>query len=339
MKIEEIIEMISTKTGKKPEELKAEVKEIFDSLKKENPDEADENLQVIATNKMQSLYRKKMTSRGEQFNGIIVGVGRRFDMVENKRATQQKIVDANPEQAIIDKLCNEKGDLLQWEPAEKVDKMPKWQKDNLGKVIPETDFRRTLLAVTIVDGKPIETEVRLRGENSKVVPKTFTKMSYRGFKVEQTSTDTLYKINDSGSFAPEYGDELTEEEAESLFKSLFSKRIMALDKIDTFASENVGRYSPEALMVMKVNVIDINTTPTKTGSTIVSVADDTIPIDEIVTCWVPEYMKITFPETSTIYVIGVPKSKDDKRSISVEGVYVPKIYVVPDAKDIETEKW
>lgn len=341
MKIEEIIQIISDKTEKKPEELKEEVKGIFEGLKKENPDEADENLQVIAANKLLSLYRKKMVprSKGTKFDGVIVAIGRRYDLVGNKRVTQQKVVDANPEQAVIDKLCDEKGALLYWEPAEKVAKMVDWQKKNLGTKIPEVDFRRTLLAVTIIEGKPIETEIRLRGTNSEVIPKLFTKMSYNGFKVDLPSTDTLYKINDSGEFAPEYGDALTEEEADSLLATVFKKRVMTLDKIEDFVSEHEGQYSPEALAIVKVNVIDIGTTPTKTGSTIVSVADDTIPIDEIVTCWIPEHMKITFPETSTIYVVGTPKSKDEKKSIGVEGIFVPKIYSVPDTKDIETEKW
>jgi len=341
VKVEEIIQMISDKTEKKPEELKEEVKGIFEGLKKENPDEADENMQAIAGNKLLSLYRKKMIprSKGTKFDGVIIAIGRRYDLVGNTRITQQKVVDANPEQAIKDKLCNEKGDLLRWEPAEKIAKMAGWQKENLGDIIPETDFRRTLLAITIVDGKPIETEIKLRGTNSEVIPKRFTKMTYNGFMVEQTSTDTLYKINDSGEFAPEYGKELTEEEAESLFATIFKNRVITLDKIDAFVNEHQRQYSPEALAIIKVNVIDIGTTPTKTNSTIVSVADDTIPIDEIVTCWVPEHMKITFPETSTIYVIGTPKSKDEKRSIGVEGIFVPKIYSVPDIKDIETEKW
>lgn len=337
MKANEAIKVISTKTGKTPEELEKEMKDIFEGLKKGSPEEEEENLQAIASNKLLSLYRKKMISRGEKFNGIVIAIGRQYDLVGNKRIAQQKIVDANQEQAKMDKLCDEKGNLLYWEPSEKVEKMATWQKKNLGTIMPKEDLRRTLLAVTIIDGKPIETEIRLRGENSKIIPKMFTEMSYNGFKIEQTSTEDLYKINDSGVFSPEYGDALTENEVESLFKSVFGKRIMTLDKIDTFVNEHDKQYSPEALAIMKVNVIDIGTTPTKTRSIVVSVADDTIPIDEIITCWFPEEHKITFPETSTIYVVGTPKSKDEKRSISVEGFFVPKIYSIPEI--VNEEKW
>lgn len=336
MKVEDVITMISNKTGIKTEDLKKELEGILETFKKELPDLTQEAAENMSANKMSALYRKQMISTGETFNGIIVSIGRRFDMVEKKRKVQQKVVDANFEQAVKDKLCNEDGVLLYWEPAEKVAKMADWQKKNLGTKIPMTDFRRTLSAITMVEGKLISSEIRLRGKNSEVVPKLFTKMSYTGFKL-RTSTEDFYRINDSGSFIPKYEGVLTETEVNSLFLSMFKDKIITLDKISEFVDAHQGQYSPESLAIMKVNVIDISTTETSTGSTIVSVADNTIPMDEIITCWVPDYIKVTFPEASEIYVIGSPKIDDEKKSISVEGIFVPSIYKLPETKSVE--KW
>lgn len=341
MKLDNAIKMISQKTKKDTGLLKKEFEGILNEVKTAMPDETEETLMEIATNKMFRSYRKKMNSSGQEYTGFFISIGGRFDMIKKRRAAlEEAIEEVGEEKALELKMIDDKGNLLFYETPEKLTTMKDWQKKNIGTEMPLMDFKRSVLGAVIVDGKPIRFEMRLRGNNSKVIPKLFAKTTFRGFKLDNASTETDYTLNDSGTFAPEYTDDLTETEVIGLLKELYEDRMIESTDVDAFTAAHGSEFSPMA--VMKVDVIELSTNTTKNGSKIMSVADDGIPLDEIMICWVPEFFEFNFMENATIYLIGSPK-KDDKGKISigVSGMYIPTIYreAVPETKDIDTDKW
>lgn len=368
MKLDDAIKMISQKTKKDTDLLKKEFEGVLNEVKKAMPDETEEIQLSIATNKLYRSYRKKMNSSGEEYTGVFTSIGGRFDMIKKRRAALQEEIDIVNEKFesiskestagfsedgikvheteilslkdTLSQMMNEEGELLFYETPEKQETMQTWQKKNLGTVMPVTDFKRSVNGVVIVDGKSIRFEMRLRNDNSTVIPKLFTNASFRGFKLENPSTETDYILNDSGIFTPEYGEELNESEVQGLFKKLYSDKMIDSTEIDAFQTAHSSEFSPMA--IMKVDVVDISTNTTKNGSKIMTVADDGIPMDEVMICWIPEFFEFNFTDEATVYLVGTPKKDDkDKISIGVSGIFVPELYraAVPETKDIDTDKW
>ena len=325
--VKETLEKISEKTGNSVEKLQGELTTILENFKKLAPSESEEQLKAMSINRLVSQYRKQMLSKGDKFEAFFIGMGNRFDMVKKKREAILSVANTNPEKALEDKMIDKDGNPLFWESAEKVAKMADWQKKNLGTKMPETDFKRSLFGIINIDGKFVKLELRTRGNNSEVIPKMFTKVSFTGFKLDNASTDTKIVMNDSGVFNPIESEEKVDESALlKILGDVHKNESISLNQLDEFIDAHNGEYNP--LMVAKVNVIEISAHTTKGGSNIINVSDDTVDLEDIFTCWLPEYIGLNFPETAEIFIIGTPKRGDNGISIGLSGVYVPKIFRV-----------
>lgn len=324
------IKEISEKTGTTEEVLKKEFGEIFADMKsKVSEGTSDDKIQSMATNKLLSSYRKQLLSNGEKFEGIFIGAGGVFDMVKKRRQLLLDKYAEDPEKAIEEKMVEIENDIaypLQWAPKDDVAKMigpNEWKKKNLGKRLPETDFKRTLYGVVKTKDGLIKMQMSIRNKNSNVMPKMFSVCTFIGFNL-RTSTNEMIYLNDSGLFAPKYTDELSEAAVIDIIDKIYKNDFLELSQVQEFIDSHANEFNP--LMISKVSVVELSPMKTKTNSSMVIVADDSIPIDVTFACWIPEDIELDFPETSEIYIVGSPRLYEGKYSISIAGIFVPELY-------------
>lgn len=371
LKLEELIAVIAKGTGKKSEDLKTE----FDELLKKNKEVMkgwEENAIVGFTmNAFQAQYRKMLTSKGQLYEGVFVGSH------GARRTRNQKAYDdimdyykKNPDDAIAKQMVklyiDEKGNEIVkprfFSKQEDFAKKQDWQIKNefeesdnglltlngkkyTGKEITPDGKERTIFGfVKKEDDGFIKMELKLRKKNVDINLPLFAVIKFKGFKL-QSSKDDYMKLNDSGEFVPNIVRELKDNEVDTFLNSLYKERFFTLSEINDYANKISQEFN--GFGIIKAMIMEIPPITTKTGAELINITDETMelldeednPIPPI-PCWTQPSMVINFPERSQIYIIGVPRIGDeDKKSISVCGFYVPRIFrnSVPEKESIETE--
>lgn len=344
----EILRQIQQKTNKSDEQLKKELEEIYNSLDKSLPDEMRK---TVAFNRMVSQYRKVFSpyQKAEIFECIFIGSNDKRDMVASQREQAIEFYKANPTEAVKLKIADEKGNPLYYATKEEYEKLPQFRRELLGTKLPDTQFQRYAIGKARVGESLVDLEFKIRGDNcDKEIP-TFTPIKINALKLTKSTEEKLY-LNDSGELNIEVvGEKLSEDAAKKLLES-FKDRFITISQIDEFVSSH-----PEFLRycIMNVTVADIVPSPTKTGSQVIRIQDDSIefidkdnnPIPPTV-CWIPKFMEIDFPLYSDVYLIGIPNVSERGKSINAMGIYVPEMFkklkvvpLNPDESDLEIEDW
>lgn len=326
-----VIEMVMNKTGKQKEELHKELDEIYSGLDKSLPENVRKK---FAINRFTAIYRKILGSDAQVFEGVFIGGTNAFDLVSKRRTEALELFKTNPEKAIREKITDSNGVPLRWAKKEDIAKMQKWQKDQLGKPLPEEDIQRTLIGVVKMgkenESKYIQMRFRARGRNTEVNPPTGIPVKYNGLETKKSTEDLAY-INDAGElrFTP-IGEELKSEQMETLIKGAFKNQIINLSQYEAYCQQH---QDWDRMVVIKATVVEIVPRPVASGNQIIRIQDETMQfldsegnVIPAMTCWVPELIPINFPEQSEIWVFGQNNMTDKGKSISVYGIYVPDAF-------------
>jgi len=337
-----VIEMVMTKTGKQKEELHKELDEIFSSLDKSLPENVRKK---FAINRFTATYRKILSSNAQIFEGVFIGGTGAFDLVAKRRREALELFKTNPEKAIKQGITDNNGVPLRWASEKDQKRMQKWQKDQLGKPLPEEDIQRTLIGVVKIEkesgsSKYIQMRFKARGRNTEVNPPTGIPVKYNGLMTKKSTEDLAY-INDAGELKfTVIGETLKSEQMETLIKGAFKNQIINLSQFDTYCQQH---QEWERMVAVKATVVEIVPRPMASGNQIIRIQDETMNfldsegnVIPAITCWVPEWIPINFPEGSEVWVIGQNNMSDKGKSISVYGIYVPDAFknMVPTPKKI-----
>ena len=370
MKLDELINIIAKGTGKNVEDLKKEFDETLTKNKEAMKGWNEEAIIGFTMNSFQAQYRKMLTSKGQLYEGVFIGshMQRRtrnqkayddiMDYYKKKPddAITKKMVkismDENGEQIVKPLFFSSQDDFVKkqdWQIKNEFEEsgegiLTKNGKTYIGKEITPDGKEKTVFGfIQTEDNKFVKMELKLRKKNVDVDIPLFTIVKFKGFKL-QSSTDEYIKLNDSGEFAPIVVRELEDNEVETFLNNLYKERFYTLDQIEEVAKKVSEEFN--GFGITKAMVMEIPPIVTKTGSGLINITDETMPLlDEEdnpimpIPCWTPADMRINFPERVQIYVIGVPRLGDEnKKSISVCGLYVPKIFrnSIPEKESIET---
>lgn len=343
---EKVLETIMKKTGKSKEEIQKEIGEIYNNLPGEIPEAERKEL---AVRRLIASYRKQLSSRAESFNTVFLGAMNKMDMVRNRRKEALKFYNEDSEEAIkkgVVRIEEEKAIPLFIEKQSNFEKMQKWMKELrfepdpngplvdgdgkkwIGKSMPENDFQRLCLGVTVKDGNIIPFTLRLRGDNcDKDVP-LFHKGTFSAVKL-RSSTDTYLKLNDAGEFGFKIQEEVSEDEIQKIFGTL-KTRFITIQQIPEYVKQNT---SFDGYSIIKAILTEINPRITSAGSQMIRIEDDTVAITDdegniapATTCFLNDPRQLVVPEGSEIYIIGQPRVTEKGTTITVLGIYARKIF-------------
>lgn len=344
MKVSELIEVISKKTGKTTQELDAEMNALFASMDVSIP---ESERVLMAKNKLQAQYRKQLAGGAKEFSVYAIAAGNTMDMVKNARRDALETAQKNPSLNKSQNLLDEQGNPLYNTTQKKFQDMAEWQvkqrfeeysdghlmdsngKKYRGKPMPENDFNKMVILAVDTEKGLIPGIFRVRGENTSVaIPDDFAE--YKIMAVEGKGDNSkVIKLNDTKNLTfRATGKKLTDAEVQQVLTQVFKENWMNLGDMDDWCANHSDF---DRFAVMKVRVTEIVPTAGKSGWQIIRVEDDTLGFEDAkgnivspITVFLAPDKKIEFPEASEIYLIGQPSVNDKGKSISGMGIYVPK---------------
>lgn len=335
MNLQQTIEAISKKTGKDMETLKKEVEGFYNEAKTLYSDKDEAFLQGVAKDSLTAAYRKKLISGGygSKYNAVFVGYSD-FDNAKNIRRFIEEEYKKDPEAALKAKMVNMKGEPLYWVPTDEIAAMQDWQKKKLGNVIPETDIRRTIKAVSVQNGNMIELELTLGSTCWDREVKLYTNVSFTASAKSNSQPDHI-KLYGTRDIDFVYGKPLTEQEVEAILTGFFKAKNITFANMEAYsqteAAQQFGNF-----IVNKVKVVDIIPTLAKNGQRMIRIQDESLDIidekGEIippVRCFVPAEIPVDYTERAYVYVLGrVTKDNQTGKfsTMNVYGIYTLNVY-------------
>ena len=322
-----ILQKISEKTGKTIKQLTQEIQKEEAELEAFQLSEGAKK--ATAFNRIVASYRKDMYSNAKTYSGIFLGNMDPIDMVRRRRTEAKKLFNENPQEAVERGITDTEGTPLHYASPEQLERMPEWAKKRIGKPLPETDWQKLCFGFIIKDdGKLKETIFRMRGDNANIPVPKFSVVKFNGVTL-QSSTEVLERINDAGTTNFTIEKELEDDEVTGMFQKYLKHKIINIDQFEKYCQEH---QEFERYIILKAIVTEINPQPLDNGTQIIRVEDETMGFltedDEVIqpiVCFLPPSMKINFPERVEVYIIGQPNINERGKSISVYGIYVPKL--------------
>lgn len=331
---QEIIDIIIKKQNLTKEDVNKELKALYELIKDmefdgKTPEETEAIKKEMATKRFITLYRKLLSSTVETFTGVFIGESGSMDMVAKRRKEAGELFKNDPQKAISKGITDSHGIPLYFATEEQQKTMPVWAKKRVGKPLPETDIQKWTIGLVDIKEKTIPMIFRIRGDNTKTVLPLFKQIKFNGVSL-QSSTEELARINDAGSLNIRVEKSLSDIEIEAMFKKYFKNQIITLEQMEKFVQQHqeFNRFA-----IIKADIVSINPIPLANGTTIVNISDNTLSFIDAkgnilrgVTCWVPEYINIDFPENAEIWIIGVPNVNERGKSINAMGIYTPTMF-------------
>jgi len=308
----------------------------------EKMEASDEYKKEYAIRKLVASYRKVLASGAQTWKGVIIGATGRMNMVARRRRDAEKYFRENPEEAIKKGITDKDGNPLHYATPEELEKMPDWMAKRIGTLLPKEDWQRTAFGVVKAKEEWRITQLRLRGENTKVKIPMFTQLTFNALEL-QSSTEELAKLNDAGTLNFNVEKELSDKEVKNLLQTKFKDNVITISQFDEFCEKHQewGRFA-----IIKAIITEINPQPTSMGSQMIRIEDSTMDFlddkgDVVppIVCFVDEEM-ITFPERSEVYIVGQPNVTDRGKNIGVFGIFVPKTFrnLVPNPRSVSTNE-
>ena len=322
--------------------LEKELNEIFEQVKTVTlpgivtlTEEQINYIKGIAISRIRTQYRKELAPNPNEKlveEAIIIGSNEKRDMEEQTRKLLLEEYRKNPTNAVTKGMVRiEDGKVvpLYWMDEEAIKKSPDWMTKRLGKPMPEKNIARNVIGILNEDSKWIEFALKLRDKVCDVIIPNFSVVTFKGIKTQNSTTERIQFV-DSGKLSIEIKKKLSEKEIVDLFTNGLKNKNIELINLRTWI-ENVNNRG--SYMIARVFITEIYpdrvTSDGRPLQTIriedasIGWKDEQGNVMQPITCFLPQHIQIDCPEGSEIFIIGVPKVKEDNApTINVLGMYV-----------------
>jgi len=356
--MEDRLMKMAERLGKKVEDIRAEVKTIFDEEKRLHPKMSDKNLKNRAMRRLFVRYKRELSSPAQWYQGIVIGDSGVVDIYARRRQRALEMFNKAPEKAIDLGLVDPNGNPIDNRPT-----LPSGTSNpRYGKPLPEHMFLRSIFVFAKSEELPEPRLYRMvlgmAGNRYKLEPPMYVPLKFRANPARSViggvlglNAATITKFEPTNWDGPSVND---------IFESL-KDFMVPLNKLEKWHEEHKDDVT--RILVSQGEYVMTRETPTtkllflwdeglpetdKTGQPLVGVPTFVSPR-------IAQY--IDFAEESRVWVIGrsgisrrtnlvTGERVETGMSITAFGVYaIPEYKVpleevleVPEAEEGEEEK-
>lgn len=336
MEKEEFFESIKNKVNLTKKEFETEYQKVVSELEERGIEKKD--IDKFALVMIRTKLKKQLMSPSKKFSGYIIGINansalnRIVDKVKDDSIIRWRVNDT---QAVEMKFTDSNGTPL-WHSVEGVN-IASWK---MGTAITDDDYSETvvLLAKKEDDAAPKLAYLTLKGAKRDLPKPHYVEVEFlANVKSEEGG---IYLLNQSigTEFKVVNPNEINFPE---LSKKYLRNNCVTPDKLEMW----FDKYGSDInrLAVVRGAVVNIVLSMDETKSHIVNLDYGGETLDnKTITCWISNKQEINFSEsTPEIYVIGSPnfrlneQTHENRASINVFGVYVPKEWRIEKPQPIE----
>lgn len=303
----EIFRKWCKKLTQKPKELEEEYQRRIIEDKTEHPTLTDDERDEFVLSAMQGFYKRQFMSPAKVFEGTIIGILPKFDMVKNIRKTALDLYAKDPERAITEGYTDNEGIPLYL--------TPEWRQ---GKPIPDNDWNRKLILIAFQPEaeeeklkEPRIYQMSLTGDKADLLPPMFRKITFRAGISKDGS-----RLYSSG--VTEFKD-LGEEVPVSTIIEVLKDRFVHLENLRNWFQKHVdseGRIGFDEFVMTRGSVSRLSLQGTDYSKGVITLTDLNLgfvgedeAIQSDITCWIPYEIDdryFNFAEGSKAFVVGRP---------------------------------